>query len=78
MVSEQVRHIPACTVTQDGKRLEILDLESRGIVLSMLRKQRRCEADLRLCFRICRVLVFPLGGLNILRIANLVIAVTLC
>ena len=26
---------PACTVLEDGKRLEILDLESRGIVLSM-------------------------------------------
>ena len=24
-----------CTATEDGKRLEILDLESRGIVLSM-------------------------------------------
>ena len=21
-----------------------------------------CEADLRLCFRLCRLLVFPLGG----------------
>ena len=41
VVSEQVRHKLACTVTEDGKRLEILDLESRGIVLSMLRKQRR-------------------------------------
>ena len=39
-VSEQVRHKLACTVTEDGERLEILDLERRGIVLSMLRKQR--------------------------------------
>ena len=31
-VSDQVRHKPACTVTEDGWRLEILDLESRGIV----------------------------------------------
>ena len=23
-----------------------------------------CEADLRLCFRICRLLVFPCGGSN--------------
>ena len=30
----------SCTVTEDGYRLEILDLESRGIVLSVLRKQR--------------------------------------
>ena len=33
--SDQVRHKPGCTVTEDGKRLEILDLESRGIVLCM-------------------------------------------
>ena len=31
--SEQVRHKPDCTVTEDGWRFEILDLESRGIVL---------------------------------------------
>ena len=30
-----VRHKPGCTVTEDGKRLEILELESRGIVLSV-------------------------------------------
>ena len=41
VVSEQVRHKPACTVKEDGERLEILDLERRGIVLSMLPKQRR-------------------------------------
>ena len=35
MGSDQVRHKPACTVTEDGERLEILDLESRGIVLSV-------------------------------------------
>ena len=39
--SDQVRHEPGCTVTKDGQRLEILDLESRGIVLSVLQKQRR-------------------------------------
>ena len=33
--SDQVRHKPGCTVTEDGWRLEILDLESRGIILSM-------------------------------------------
>ena len=38
---DPVRHKPGCTVTGDGKRLEILDLERRGIVLSMWRKQRR-------------------------------------
>ena len=33
--SDQVRHKPACTVAEDGYRLEILDLESRGIVQSV-------------------------------------------
>ena len=35
-VSDLVRHRPGRAVTEEGKRLEILDLESRGIVLSML------------------------------------------
>ena len=30
--SDQVRHKPGCTSTEDGKRLETLDLESTGIV----------------------------------------------
>ena len=34
LASNQVRHKLACTVTKDGERLEILDLESRGILLS--------------------------------------------
>ena len=34
-VSDQVQHKPGCTVTEDGWRLEILDLGSRGIVLSV-------------------------------------------
>ena len=34
VVSEQVRHKPACTVTEDGKKLEILELSRGGIVLS--------------------------------------------
>ena len=33
--SDQVRHIVGCTVTEDGQRLEILDLERRGTVLSV-------------------------------------------
>ena len=35
LFSDVVRHKPGCTVTEDGWRLEILDLESRGIVLSL-------------------------------------------
>ena len=34
-VSDQVRHKPGCTATEDGQRLEISDLGNRGIVLSM-------------------------------------------
>ena len=34
-VSHQVRHKPGCTATEDCYRLEILDLGSRGTVLSM-------------------------------------------
>ena len=35
VVSDQVRHKPGCTATQDGYKLEISDLESRRLVLSM-------------------------------------------
>ena len=34
-VSVQVGHKPSCTSTEDGWKLEILDLDSRGIVLSV-------------------------------------------
>ena len=33
--SDQVQHKSACTVTEDGQKLEILNLRRRGIVLSM-------------------------------------------
>ena len=33
--SDQVLHKPGCTVKEDGLRLEILDIESREIVLSV-------------------------------------------
>ena len=33
--SDQVQHKPDCTATEDGYRLEILDLDRRGIVLSV-------------------------------------------
>ena len=60
-VSDQVRHKPGCTATEDGWTLEISDLGGRGIVLypcsenkdaDQLRGYR--EADLRFCFRICK------------------------
>ena len=65
VVSEQVRHKPTCTVTEKEK-LEISDLSRRGLLYypssenkgaDQLRGYR--EADLRLCFRLCRLLVFP-------------------
>ena len=34
-VSDQAPHKPGCATTQDGYRLEISYIESRGIVLSM-------------------------------------------
>ena len=34
-VSDQVRHKPGCTVTENGLRLEISDLGRRRIVLSL-------------------------------------------
>ena len=37
LVFDLAQHKPGCTATEDGKRLENLDLESRGIVLSMKR-----------------------------------------
>ena len=30
-----VRHKPGCTTTEDSQRLELSDLEGKGIVLSM-------------------------------------------
>ena len=35
VISEQFSHKPSCTSTEDGWRLEILDLENREIVLSL-------------------------------------------
>ena len=43
--SDQVRHKPGCTVTEDGQKLEILDISRRKIVLSKFRKQRRSSAS---------------------------------
>ena len=34
-ISEKARHKPGCTASGDGQRLEISDLGSRGIVLSI-------------------------------------------
>ena len=49
-----------CTATEDGLKLEILYFGTRGILLSMWRKQRNSSAaaELPLCFRICKKHVF--------------------
>ena len=40
--SHQVQHKPGCTVTEDGKRLKNLELESIAIVLSVLNAKLIC------------------------------------
>ena len=69
LVSNLVRHKPGCTATEDGYRLDISDFESRGIVLCSENKDADQlhgyrEADLRLYFRICKMLVFSQRGSN--------------
>ena len=59
-VFDQVRHKPGCTVTTDGKRLEISDFGRRGIVLLCKENKGSDQlrgyhaADLRLCFHISK------------------------
>ena len=60
-ITVQVRHKLGCTTTEDDKRLEILDLGSRGIVQFMYCSEnkgadrvRDRAADLRLYFHICK------------------------
>ena len=63
-VSDQVAHKPGCTATEDGQRLEIPEVlhfpcaENKGA--DQLRGYR--EADLHLCFRICKMPGFSLRG----------------
>ena len=58
MVSEQVRHKPSCTSTEDGKRLEIFYLKVEELCYPCSKNKGAsqissyCEAELRLCFRI--------------------------
>ena len=35
LVPDRVRHKPGCTATEDVQKLEISDLESRGVILSV-------------------------------------------
>ena len=68
-VSDHVRHKPGCTITDDGQRLEISDVRSRGIVQSYNSENKGAdqlhgyrEGDLRLCFCICKNPVFSRRG----------------
>ena len=66
LVFDSVRHKPGCAATDDGKWLQIseveglchLCIENKGA--DQLRGFR--EADLRLCFRICQNPVFSCRG----------------
>ena len=53
VVFEQVRHKSGCTSTD-----KYPSSENKGAD----QLHSYCEADLRLCFRLCRLLVFPCGG----------------
>ena len=64
-VSNQVRHKRGCTATEDGQRPETSDLDSRGIVLSVVRKTKAliiCAVTTQLIcafnFCICKKQVF--------------------
>ena len=54
-VCDQVRRKPVCSATETSWRLEISDIETRGIIISRQRKQKRwsdcadAQAYLRLC-----------------------------
>ena len=55
----QVRHKSGCTVR--GWKLR----KKRNCTIRVAKTKAMisyCEADLRLCFRLCRLLVFPCGG----------------
>ena len=45
----QVRHKPACGVTEASWSLEISDIETRGIILRRQRTTADVQADLHLC-----------------------------
>ena len=45
-VFDPVRHKPSCTATKDVWRLKIWMFGSKGVVLSIQQRQRRCRARL--------------------------------
>ena len=66
-VSDLVRHKQGCTATEEGQRLEISYLGSRGIVLCSENKgadqlRRHHADDLCPCLRQCKKQVFSRHG----------------
>ena len=69
--SDQVRHKPGCTVTEDGYKLESSDLRKKRNCTICVAKTKALisfAVDLRLCFRLCRLLIFPCGGSNVINV----------
>ena len=66
VVSDQVPHKPACAAKEYDKKLEIFGLEEEGLYYlcsenkgdDQLHSYCEAFANLHLCFRICRLLVF--------------------
>ena len=71
VLSDQVRHKPGYTSRARSLKFRIKveeelyysSSENKGA--DQLRSY--CEADMRLCFRLCRFLIFPCGGSNLLQ-----------
>ena len=66
-VSDQDQNKPVCTVTEEILNLRRIQVEDELYYPSSENKgadqlRSYCKADLRLCFRLCRLLVFPCSG----------------
>ena len=54
-VSDQIRRKLGCTTTEDGQRLEILDLRRREIDIVLTKELIRCAASVQvICFHISK------------------------
>ena len=67
--SNQVRHKPGCAITEDAWRLGISNLGRKGLLYYPCSENKGAdqlhgdrEADLRLCFGICKKPVFSQRG----------------
>ena len=57
-LSDKVPHKPGCTATEDCQRLEISDLSSRGIVLSVSIAKTKALISFAVTAKLIRVFVF--------------------